>query len=92
MTFSSNPSIVPLKVNKFPGVNREPIKKSKGIQCRESEGYGHIQEESTNICKKSKSYTVTWSDEETKEREDPFSKLMVLISLATIEDPSIDVI
>ena len=40
-----------------------------------------------NTHKKNKSYTVTWSDEESKERKEPFSDVMVLVSLATIEDP-----
>ena len=53
----------------FSGVNTEPTNKSKGIQCKECEGYGHIQAECANTCKKKKSYTVTWSDEEGKEDE-----------------------
>ena len=30
---------------------------------------------------------MTWSNEESEEREEPFNKVMVLVSLATIEDP-----
>ena len=30
---------------------------------------------------------MTWSDEESEEREEPFSEVMVLVSLATTEDP-----
>ena len=30
---------------------------------------------------------MTWSDEEFKERENPFNEVMVLINLATTEDP-----
>ena len=33
---------------------------------------------------------MTLSDEEFEEREEPFNELVVLISLASIEDPSID--
>ena len=89
-TFAFNPPIVPLKVNRFPRVNTDSTNKSKGIQCRECEGYGHIQTEGANTRKKNKSYTTTLSDEEFKEWEEPFNELMVLISLASIEDPSVD--
>ena len=45
--FASNPFIASFKGNRFFGVNTEPANKSKGIQCRECEGYGHIQ---TQMC------------------------------------------
>ena len=89
-TFAFNPPIVPFKVNRFPRVNTDSTNKSKGIQCRECEGYGHIQAEGANTHKKNKSYTTTFNDEEFKEWEEPFNELMVLISLASIEDPSVD--
>ena len=34
---------------------------------------------------------MTWSDERSVEREEPFSEVMVLVSLATLEDPPIGV-
>ncbi|GAA0141048.1 hypothetical protein LIER_02283 [Lithospermum erythrorhizon] len=44
---------------------------SKGIQCRECEGFGHIQVECPNYVKKqSKSYYTTLSDEESDEEEE----------------------
>ena len=70
------------------GVNIEPTNKSKGIQARECEGYGHIQAEYANTCKKNKSYTMIWSDEDYEEREEPFNEVMVLVSLPTTEDSS----
>ena len=70
------------------GVNIEPTNKSKEIQAWECEGYGHIQSECANTCKKNKSYTVIWSDEDYDEQEEPFNEVMVLVSLATIEDSS----
>ena len=78
-------------MNMFSLVNNEPTNKSKGIQCRECEGNGHIQAECANTRKKNKSYTATWSDEEYEEREEPFSKVMVLVSLAIAEDPLVGV-
>ncbi|GAA0186984.1 transmembrane signal receptor [Lithospermum erythrorhizon] len=44
---------------------------SNGIQCRECEGFGHIQVECPNYVKKqSKSYYTSLSDEETDEEEE----------------------
>ena len=87
MNFASNPSTTPFKVNRFSGVNIEPTNKSKGIQCRECEGYGHIHAECANTRKKNKSYTMTWSNEESEEREEPSSEVMVFVSLPTTKDP-----
>ena len=45
----------------------ESKKKSKRIQCRECEGFGHILSEYANTLKKKyKSLISTWSDEESK--------------------------
>ena len=42
-------------------------KKNKRIQCRECDGYGHIQSECANTLKKrKKSLNVTWSDEDSE--------------------------
>ncbi|GMN63713.1 hypothetical protein TIFTF001_032785 [Ficus carica] len=45
----------------------ESNKKSKGIQCHECEGFGHIRSECANtLKKKGKSLNSTWSDEESE--------------------------
>jgi len=42
-------------------------KKNRRIQCRECDGYGHIQSECANTLKKrKKSLNVTWSDEDSE--------------------------
>ena len=47
------------------------VSNKKGIQCRECEGFGHIQSECANTLKKNKkSFNVTWSDDETESDED----------------------
>ena len=43
----------------------------KGIQCRECEGYGHIQSECANTLKKNKKgMIVAWSDEDSENSEE----------------------
>ncbi|XP_062089094.1 uncharacterized protein LOC133795656 [Humulus lupulus] len=45
--------------------NKQPQsldKKTWGIQCRECDGYGHIQSECANTLKKKNALAVTWSD------------------------------
>ncbi|XP_062114802.1 uncharacterized protein LOC133827049 [Humulus lupulus] len=37
-------------------------KKNRGIQCRECDGFGHIQAECVNTLKKKKALAATWSD------------------------------
>ena len=64
--FVSNHPIASFKGNMFSRVNTELANKNKGIQCKECEGYGHIQAKCANTRKKNKSYTVTWSDEESE--------------------------
>ena len=91
INFSPNPSTAPFKGNKFSGVNTEATNNSKGIQCRECEGYGHIQAECAKTRKKNKSYIMTWSDKETEEQMEPFNEVKVLVSLATLEDSLEDV-
>ena len=45
--------------------NSDSNAKNKGIQCRECEGFGHIQAECANtLKKKNKSLNATWSDED----------------------------
>ena len=46
------------------------VSNKKGIQCRECEGYGHIQSECANTLKKNKKgFTATWSDSDTSDEE-----------------------
>ena len=46
-------------------------KLGKGIQCRECEGFGHIQSECANtLKKKGKSLKTTWSDNESDDSEE----------------------
>ena len=58
--------------------------KKKRIQCRECEGYGHIQSECANTRKKkSMAETSTWSDEESnrsQEEDDMVSNLVAFSS------------
>ncbi|CAM8960832.1 unnamed protein product [Rhodiola kirilowii] len=59
--------------------------RTKGIQCRECEGFGHIQAECANTLKKknSKSLNVSWSDDETEEstKEEETSNFIALSSM-----------
>ncbi|CAM8943748.1 unnamed protein product [Rhodiola kirilowii] len=43
-----------------------PGNKGKGIQCRECEGFGHIQPECINTQKKKNAYAVSWSDSDSE--------------------------
>ena len=48
----------------------ENKKSGKGIQCRESESFGHIQSKCANTMKKKrKSLKTTWSDNESDDNE-----------------------
>ena len=42
----------------------------KGIQCRECEGFGHIQSECANTLKKKKVMTATWSDQDSEQSDE----------------------
>ena len=49
----------------------ENKKSGKKIQCRECEGFGHIQSECANtLKKKGKSLKTTWSDNESDNSEE----------------------
>ncbi|XP_024028691.1 uncharacterized protein LOC112093781 [Morus notabilis] len=53
--------------NKAAANNIEMKTKNRGIQCRECDGYGHIQSECANtLKKKKKSFNATWSDEDSE--------------------------
>ena len=53
----------PPKKNKPPESNPDSRNRRSNIQCRECEGFGHIQSECANTLKKSnKSFNSTWSD------------------------------
>ncbi|CAM8975427.1 unnamed protein product [Rhodiola kirilowii] len=60
-------------------------RRTKGMQCRECRGFGHIQAECANTLKKknSKSVTVSWSDTETEEstEEEDTSNFVALSSM-----------
>ena len=74
------------RINNFPknkkAVSTSELKKqNKGIQCRECEGFGHIQSECANtLKKKGKSFKTTWSDEESEgsEEEDDHVRAIIL--------------
>ncbi|CAM9000924.1 unnamed protein product [Rhodiola kirilowii] len=59
--------------------------RTKGIQCRECGGFGHIQAECANTLKKknSKSLNVSWSDDETEDstEEEETSNFVALTSM-----------
>ena len=57
--------------NKKTSNSVETKKSGKGIQCRECEGFGHIQSECVNtLKKKGKSLKTTWSDNESDDSEE----------------------
>ncbi|GAA0168894.1 hypothetical protein LIER_23497 [Lithospermum erythrorhizon] len=67
-----------MKNSKFGGSNNGLNKQNKGngLQCRECEGFGHIQVECPNYIKKqSKSYYTTLSDDESDEEEGSDNKV-----------------
>ncbi|CAM8882475.1 unnamed protein product [Rhodiola kirilowii] len=59
--------------------------KSKGIQCRECEGYGHVRAESINTQKKKNAYAVSWSDSES-DQEGESNNFVALASFVNQED------
>ncbi|GAU36127.1 hypothetical protein TSUD_292870 [Trifolium subterraneum] len=67
---------------------------SKGIQCRECEGYGHIRTEcATYLKKQKKSLNVTWSDEDESEEEgesEVVKHVTVLTGIVTSDTESCD--
>lgn len=64
---TSNPFNNLEKFGRFKMINTESRTKSRGIQCRECDGFGHIQAEYANKKKKNKSFTMSWSGDETEE-------------------------
>ncbi|GAA0163413.1 hypothetical protein LIER_19287 [Lithospermum erythrorhizon] len=66
--------------------------RSKGIQCRECEDFGHIQVECPNYVKKqSKSYYTTMSDEETEEQEESDNKVSNFVAFTVRNTKEMDV-
>ena len=58
--------------------------KSKGIECKECGGFGHIQAECTNTKKKNLPYIMTWSEDEyedDREAENNVKEHLTLINL-----------
>ncbi|GAU10419.1 hypothetical protein TSUD_419150, partial [Trifolium subterraneum] len=72
----------------------EKLAQSKGIQCHECEGYGHIRTEcATYLKKQKKSLNVTWSDEDESEEEGEFEvakHVTVLTGIVTSDTESCD--
>ena len=69
-------------------------KQNKGIQCREYEGFGHIQSECANtLKKKGKSFKTTWSDEESEgsEEEDDHVSNYIAFQVTSKKDVSASV-
>ncbi|XP_031106191.1 uncharacterized protein LOC116010828 [Ipomoea triloba] len=71
----------------------ESKNKNKGIQCREFEGFGHIQVECATYLKRKKSMKVTtWSDEEcskeTQDEDEEISGNFVAFTIAVTEPQS----
>ena len=63
------------------GNNPESSARSKGIQCRECEGFGHIQAECANtLKKKNKSLNATWSDGDSDGSREDDSDLVAFAS------------
>ncbi|CAM8905336.1 unnamed protein product [Rhodiola kirilowii] len=67
------------------GENNQEFKgdKGKGIQCRDCEGFGHIQVECANRLKKNKKvYAANWSDSESEasQQEDESNKFVAFTS------------
>ncbi|MCH79564.1 gag-protease polyprotein [Trifolium medium] len=65
---------------------------SKGIQCHECEGYGHVRTECATFLKKQKkSLVVSWSDSDDSEEEVESAKLVnALTSVCTSDTESCD--
>ena len=72
----------------------ESKKQNKGIQCRECEGFGHIQSECANtLKKKGKSFNTTQSDEESEgsEEEDDHVNNYIAFQVTSKKDVSASV-
>ncbi|CAM9000726.1 unnamed protein product [Rhodiola kirilowii] len=59
--------------------------KGKGIQCRECEGYKHIQAECINTQEKKNAYAVNWSDSES-DQEGESNNFVALASCVSQEE------
>ncbi|GAA0171801.1 hypothetical protein LIER_25753 [Lithospermum erythrorhizon] len=78
----------PVKQENF---NLHQQDKSKGIQCREFEGFGHIQVECPNYIKKpSKNYYTTLTDDDLEEEDDQEEKVSNFVACATQIEPPVD--
>ncbi|KAI5676821.1 hypothetical protein M9H77_07771 [Catharanthus roseus] len=71
-------------------------RKGKGIQCRECEGYGHIQAECANTLKWNRSMNTTLSDDDKKsddeddEEDTDSNETLAFNVIIDLEDTSID--
>ncbi|GAA0173441.1 hypothetical protein LIER_41523 [Lithospermum erythrorhizon] len=78
------------RFNKKRSSNLEQKEKPRGIQCRECDGFGHIQVECPNYVKqKAKNYCITLSDDDSK-GEDKEEKVRNFVAFATQSEPPID--
>ncbi|MCI39208.1 gag-protease polyprotein, partial [Trifolium medium] len=63
----------------------ENISQSKGLQCHECEGYGHIKAECPTFLKRQKkSLAVTWSDEDDSEEETDSESAKLVNALTSV--------
>ncbi|KAK2457508.1 putative mitochondrial protein [Trifolium repens] len=69
------------------GKSDEKQAPSKGVQCHECEGYGHIRTECATFLKKQKkSMTVTWSDEDDSEEDNESAKCVTALAGVSASD------
>ncbi|KAI3445011.1 hypothetical protein Pfo_001676 [Paulownia fortunei] len=75
------------KENKFPKVGKIPnSQRIKRIQCRECEGFGHIQAECANTLKKmGKSLNTIWSDGDSEEEQEEHVSNYVVVTLIILK-------
>ncbi|MCI53612.1 gag-protease polyprotein, partial [Trifolium medium] len=64
-------------------ITEEKVSQSKGVQCHECKGYGHIRTEcATYLKKQNRGLIVSWSDEE-ESKEDEESETAKRITALT---------
>ena len=87
-TYTNDESFNAGSRNRFAGGNSsEFYVKNKGIQCRECEGFGHIQAECANVIKKkNQSLNATWSEDYSKEDEANFTAFASRTDNAGVEE------
>src|ERR1051325_7227326 len=82
----SNVKDIPSDISRSYDSNRrakseEKGSQSRGVQCHECEGYGHIRAECpTSLKKQKKGMAVTWSDGDSSESEEEGAKLVTALT------------